>query len=156
MATMTPQQRASSVVTRAMVIMTCWTAGVAFAASGCPPTHKTPPAPPEYAALHNPLPASRDNLAAGKKLYRAETSCVACHGKEGDGAGVLAEQFAPPPRDFTCPTAMTPASDGQLFWVIRHGSDDTAMPPHLDLSDTQIWQLVLYVRQFRRPDASAP
>lgn len=126
-------------------------AGLALAAQPCPPSHQTPPAPPEFAALRNPLPASDDNLAAGKKIYRATTSCIACHGKRGDGDGVLAGQFAPPPRDFTCPPVTAPTADGQLFWIIRNGSTDTAMPPHPELSDTQIWQLVLYIRQFRRP-----
>jgi mono/diheme cytochrome c family protein len=37
--------------------------------------------------------------------------------------------------------------DGQLFWIIRHGSPDTAMPPSRNLNDQQVWQLVAYIRQ---------
>lgn len=135
-----------------VVVLGGWATGAALAAPDCPPSHQTPPAPPEYVALRNPLPASRAHLAAGKKLYRSDANCIACHGKRGDGAGVLAGQYAPPPRDFTCPPVGEPVADGQLFWVIRHGSADTAMPPHPQLTDAQIWQLVLHVHQFHRPD----
>ena len=40
--------------------------------------------------------------------------------------------------------------DGQLFWIIRFGSPDTAMPPHPALSDEQLWQLVFYLRQLAK------
>ncbi|MCC2638695.1 MAG: hypothetical protein K0Q68_2414 [Moraxellaceae bacterium] len=143
-------------ITTGVIALGLWATGAALAAPDCPPTHQTPPAPAEYAALRNPLPASRAHLAAGKKLYRSDANCIACHGKRGDGTGVLAARLTPPPRDFTCPPVGAPVADGQLFWVIRNGSADTAMPPHPQLSDAQIWQLVLHVRQFRRQDAPSP
>lgn len=140
-------------MTTGAIALGFWATGAAIAAPDCPPSHQTPPAPAEYAALRNPLPASRAHLAAGKKLYSAAPNCIACHGKRGDGTGLLAGQLAPPPpRDFTCPPVGMPVADGQLFWVIRNGSADTAMPPHPQLTDAQIWQLVLHVRQFRRQD----
>ena len=38
----------------------------------------------------------------------------------------------------------------QLFWIIRFGSPDTAMPAHKDPSDEQIWELVLHIRHLAR------
>ncbi|NIP99686.1 MAG: cytochrome C, partial [Nitrospinaceae bacterium] len=38
--------------------------------------------------------------------------------------------------------------DGQMFWIIKNGSPGTRMPAFGNLSDEQIWQLVLYIRQF--------
>ena len=40
--------------------------------------------------------------------------------------------------------------DGQLFWIIRYGSPDTAMPPSNTLSDEQVWQLVNYLRHLAK------
>ena len=39
---------------------------------------------------------------------------------------------------------------GQLFGIIRHGSPGTQMTAYDLLEDNQIWQLVLYIRQFAR------
>ena len=38
--------------------------------------------------------------------------------------------------------------DGQLFWIIRNGSQGTAMPAFKNLHDDQIWQLIHYLRHF--------
>lgn len=126
-------------------------ATVAMAAP-CAQTRHTVAAPAEYRQQSNPLPASRRHLRAGKQLYRGDSGtligCFVCHGAKGDGRGPLAARLDPPPRDFTCPDLQAAMSDGQLFWIIRYGSPRTAMSPHPDLSDEQIWQLVLYLRRF--------
>ena len=36
--------------------------------------------------------------------------------------------------------------DGQLFWVIKNGSHGTGMPAYPELTEKQIWQLVLHLR----------
>ena len=92
-------------------------------------------------------------LGAGQNRYLGAVgteNCALCHGKKGDGKGVLANQYDPPPRNFACAKTVVGVPDGQLFWIIRFGSPDTAMPPHAKLSDEQIWQLVLHLRQLAK------
>ncbi len=125
----------------------------ALAAAGtCPQPRETAPAPPPYSTLRNPLLPGTYDRSAAERLYFGTTGsgagCVACHGPHGDGGGQLANQFDPAPRNFTCRQTLGDVPDGQLFWVIRYGSPRSAMPPHPGLTDTQIWLLVRYVRQF--------
>ncbi len=114
----------------------------------CPQPRFTGKAPePDYSRT-NPLPASGANLAAGRKLYEkdADPSCQLCHGVKGDGAGPLADQFNPRPRNFACRETVNGIPDGQLFWIVRNGSPKTSMPGFRSLREEQIWQIVLYLR----------
>jgi hypothetical protein len=36
--------------------------------------------------------------------------------------------------------------DGQLFWIIKNGSQGTGMMSYAGLPDEQIWQLIQYIR----------
>ena len=110
------------------------------------PIHRQ--SPPELYALTNPLEFNRSNKRAGKELYEdlSNPSCVACHGKSGNGRGQLAGQFDPPPRNFACAATVEGIPDGQLHWIIKNGSPATAMPPFDYLTDEEIWQLVIYLR----------
>jgi mono/diheme cytochrome c family protein len=85
----------------------------------------------------------------GRLLFEldAQPSCTACHGS-GDGLGMMSAGLTPPPRNFTCKETMETIPDGQLFWIIRNGSEGTGMPAFSDLSDEQIWRLILFVRSF--------
>ncbi|NHA15645.1 cytochrome c [Thioalkalivibrio sp. XN279] len=148
----------------------------------CPQPRDTQRAPDTYQALTNPLAPSAENLAQGRALYQADRpggSCASCHGSAGDGRGPAGAGLVPPPRDFTCAPTMAPLSDGQLFWITKYGSgafhvaagqgsqqvsrpgrreNPTAMAPYDEqLSDAEIWQLVLYMRSFLdAPAAQAP
>lgn len=146
-------------------------AAVAPAAGQCPEPRATQHAPDSYQALANPLAPTADNIARGRELYAAERgggSCAACHGVHGGGDGAAGRALVPPPRNFACAPTMTGLSDGQLFWVIENGSGAfhqparqgaqqvarpgrresfTAMTSYRQqLSDAEIWQLVLYIR----------
>ena len=113
----------------------------------CPQYRETAQAPDDIYWQQNPLAADRGSFKAGKKLWK-RNDCVKCHGKRGDGLGPLAKSFAPPPRNLACAEMMADIPDGQLFWIIRNGSQDTAMPAYPDFSDEQIWQLVTAIRKF--------
>ncbi len=115
----------------------------------CPQPRFTDRAPdPDY-GLTNPLQSDKTNLKAAKKIYLGKDGrfgCEACHGKNGEGNGPLASQYDPRPRNFACPQTVDSIPDGQLHWIIRNGSPGTGMPAHPEYSDTEIWQLVLYLR----------
>lgn len=128
-------------------------APAALAEPQCPQPRFTGSAPQEYLQLDNPVPLNRAVLREGKRLYLGKQGgqgCAICHGNKGDGRGPLADSFDPPPRNFTCAKTINGIADGQLFWIIRHGSPDTSMPSHPQLRDTQIWQLVHYLRDLAR------
>ena len=144
--------RGTLVVLSCLLLIACPAAGVAAHRSppseDCPQPRFTGKAPAELYARVNPLKPNRSNRRAGKELFEdvSNPSCVACHGKNGDGRGQLAGQFDPPPRNFACAATVEGIPDGQLHWIIKNGSPATAMPPFDYLNDEEIWQLVIYLR----------
>ncbi|NIP99685.1 MAG: c-type cytochrome, partial [Nitrospinaceae bacterium] len=98
----------------------------------------------------NPLKPTQENLLAGKSLYQTDahpTACKICHGVFGNGLGMMAVGQNPAPRNFLCSKTMKDIPDGQMFWIIKKGSPGTKMPAYKNLSDRQVWQIVLYLRQ---------
>ncbi len=117
----------------------------------CPQPRHTPEAPEHMLKMTNPLEPTPDNLRAGQLLFKIDarpTACKVCHGFGGDGMGIIFEQLTPKPRNFTCYYTMEDISDGQMYWIIKNGSPGTPMPSFGYLSDKEVWQLVLYVREF--------
>jgi mono/diheme cytochrome c family protein len=118
----------------------------------CPQNRNTKTAPGRYLKKTNPVAPTKENIEKGKNLFLKKarpTACKLCHGIRGNGNGHLAKGMEPPPRNFTCGKVMAGLSDGQLFWIIRNGSRGTGMPAHrFSLSKEQIWQLILYIRNF--------
>jgi mono/diheme cytochrome c family protein len=115
----------------------------------CPQNRTVPATPEELRKKKNPLPAKSAHLNAGESLFHVQaepTACKICHGASGNGMGMMAQGQGAMPRNFQCADTMKAISDGQLFYVIRNGSGGTGMPAFKNLSDTQIWQLILYVR----------
>jgi cytochrome c2 len=117
----------------------------------CPQVRNTPQAPKPFQEMINPLDPTKKNLRAGETLFKIDaqpTACKVCHGFGGDGLGIIFNRLQPKPRNFTCYYTMEDISDGQIYWIIKNGSPGTPMPSFGALSDKQVWQLVLYVRQF--------
>jgi len=103
----------------------------------------------KYAGMRNPLPASAENIKAGKLLF--EQYCAACHGATGRGDGEAGKSLSPPPADLTKLGRMRIASDGFVYWTISEGGAafNTAMPAMKEvLKESDIWKLVLYLRSF--------
>ncbi len=149
-------------------------ASASASAMACPQARQTEQAPDSYLALTNPLPASEQHISRGRTLYeepRSPASCAACHGSDGRG-GPAGEGLVPAPRNLACAETMDPIPDGQLYWVIERGSGEfhdpatqgaqqigrpgrrnaTSMQPFGEqLSETEIWQLVTYMRTLTEP-----
>jgi len=103
--------------------------------------------PSEYARLSDPLPASRDVIAAGETLYQA--NCAACHGSGGTGDGPAAAGMSPPPANLRWTVQRPIASDGYLMWAISDGGAQlgTGMPAFAGtLSDKDRWRIIRYLR----------
>jgi mono/diheme cytochrome c family protein len=114
-----------------------------------------PRVPPEHLeeakALQNPFTPSADIVAAGKKLYESKAFCSACHGLEGAAgpSGVLTPHGgSPPPTNLADAAWQAARTDGEIFWVLMHGSHGTDMAPYMPLylTEEQVWHIVTYIR----------
>ena len=101
-------------------------------------------------AIKNPLQYTPEALEAGNTIYHRKGFCVACHGPSGQGfTGVdPALLKGAVPTDFTKPAWQTARTDGELMWVLRHGSPGTAMASFVPsvLTEEQAWQVIHYLR----------
>ena len=105
-------------------------------------------APAKARALKNPVPSTPKNLAAAKESYKL--NCVPCHGDKGDGDSLMGSSLDPRPTNFTDAKRMRAQTDGELFWKLNEGRNQ--MPAFKDqLSETERWQLVDYIRTFAKP-----
>lgn len=107
----------------------------------------------EAQSLHNPFASSADNVAKGKKLYEGKSYCSVCHGLEGAG-GTSGGRHTPdgsqPPTNFADAAWQAARTDGEIFWILKHGSHGTDMAPYLPLylTEEQVWRIVTYIRMF--------
>ncbi len=95
------------------------------------------------AAAGNPLAASATAVAEGQRLFGQ--TCQSCHGPGGQGS-----DRGP---SLATATFVHGNADADVFRAIRAGVPGTQMPPFAALSDTEIWQLVAFIRSLR---ATAP
>ena len=100
-------------------------------------------------ALMSPLPSSPEIVEQGKALYNGKGACFNCHGKDGGGNGPVAAQLDPSPRHFQHHGFWRHRTEGEIFWVIKHGSVGTSMVGFDgQLTDVEMRSLVQYVRNF--------
>lgn len=101
----------------------------------------------------NPLPATDEQIDKGKALYHGKAFCVTCHGRDGRGLSGVEGLRGKLPRDFTDKVWQAARSDGELLWILRHGSPGTDMASFIPLilTEEEAWQVLLYVRSFGRP-----
>ena len=105
----------------------------------------------EARSLTNPLPQSADILAKGKAIYEGKGTCVNCHGITGHGDGPGAANLNPAPRVFRSRGFWRHRTEGEIFWVVKHGSPGTAMIAFGGLlSDEEIWTVIQYEQSFAR------
>ena len=109
---------------------------------------------------------SPESLAKGQKLYAQ--NCAACHGENGAGDGVFADDLKAAgesskqtmagaqnmtrqtPADFTDPTRMLDASPALLQGKILRGGMGTGMPMWGSIfTEDQIWDLIAYLYSFQ-------
>jgi mono/diheme cytochrome c family protein len=106
-------------------------------------------------ALKNPVQPTPENLARGKEIFTGTGACYTCHGVEGKGDGPAGVGLMPPPRDFTDPQFHGLRADGELYWVVTHGSPGTSMfayAPQI-ISEEDAWYVVTYVQTLSNPQS---
>jgi copper transport protein len=93
----------------------------------------------------NPIPFSRESVAAGSAIF--VENCVPCHGVTGKGDGPIGLTMNPRPADLTQHAIPGVHPDAQLYEWITNGFPGTRMPPFgSTLSDTDRWNLVNFIR----------
>jgi mono/diheme cytochrome c family protein len=104
--------------------------------------------PPGAAQEANPIAASPEVIAKGKKLY--EDNCQKCHGKSGKGDGPDADPDHMP-DDFTDPARAARNPDGVMFYKIWNGRKSPKMPAVKTegLSKDDVWTVIHFVKTFR-------
>ena len=98
--------------------------------------------PAEAKNQRNPLTATDATITAGGAIYKEK--CEVCHGSDGLGKTAVGADSYPPPMDLRGPE-IAKSTDGELFYFIRNGIRNTAMPGW-QMPDESIWQLVVLIR----------
>ncbi len=105
---------------------------------------------------------TQQQIDRGKVVY--DKYCSQCHGYTGDGNGYATGRVLPVPRDFTAgkykfrttPSGKLP-TDADLIKVIKEGLPYTSMPGWPQISDTDIKNIVYYLKtmspMWQNPDA---
>jgi len=142
-----------------------WASGTVSPPGGLRVIHPTPPGSVTFKGMRmklkdiptNPLRAQKADLAknteAGRRVYYK--NCFYCHGDGLAGNGHFAKGFNPPPANFQDSGTIAQLTESFLFWRIAKGGPglptestpwDSAMPVWENyLSDTEIWQVILYL-----------
>jgi cbb3-type cytochrome c oxidase subunit III len=128
-----------------------------------PATPQTPEDPyeiPEVARnRRNPILRTDLSLRGAQTLWKKH--CETCHGVTGRGDGPNArlheQRKGHAPRNLTNPKVQENLTDGEIFWRISKGiiEDDKVIMPKYEQkipSETERWQLVLYVRELGQPN----
>ena len=82
--------------------------------------------------------------------------CVPCHGAEGKGDGVSAQNLPIRPQDLTVGAQLNPLPDRFLYEIIAHGAQTVGLSPLMPaftpyLSEMQIEEVIRYVRTLAQP-----
>jgi len=103
--------------------------------------------PLDVVNVRSPVPADAASLARGEQIYQ-QAGCVSCHGDTGRGDGPAGLRLVPRPADFRVHMAAG-HTDGQLFFWVTAGVQNTAMPAFDDrLSVEERWDVINYIRTF--------
>jgi cbb3-type cytochrome c oxidase subunit III len=110
--------------------------------------HLTAQGNPEAAKVQNPVAATPESVAAGKRTYNRY--CANCHGLNAEGGP--GNDLIPPAPDLTGNQWRHGSSDGEIFSTIKNG-----VPPELNmgawgdqLKDQDIWSVVNYIRSLAK------
>ncbi len=102
-------------------------------------------APASADQIKNPLKGNQESVERGKALFLQQ--CAVCHGNKGKGDGVAGASLNPKPANFwlDCVQAQ---SDGAIYWKRNNGKGP--MPSFSHLTENQKWDLVNFIRTFRK------
>jgi mono/diheme cytochrome c family protein len=93
--------------------------------------------------MQNPYAGDSAAIAAGMEHYRE--NCLVCHSAPGVPISEISKGLNPPAPVLRFDKGEI--SDGELFWVTKHGIRFTSMPSFAAThTDEQIWKIVAFLR----------
>lgn len=96
-----------------------------------------------------PVPFDAVSIANGSMLY--SENCVACHGLQGKGNGILSRTFSTVMPDMLTEPHTEEHTAGDFYHWLTYGIKDTGMPGFADkLSEDDRWDLVNYIHALSR------
>ena len=103
--------------------------------------------PEAFAGLKSPLHGNLEAIQTGNQLFHE--NCGACHGPGGQGGGEDLNALSSDPGIIGSPAFNKSVTDGYLFWRLSELALGvvTDMPEYPDLSESQRWQIVSYLRE---------
>lgn len=92
----------------------------------------------------------------GRIVYKQY--CQKCHGKRGDGQGIMAADLDPKPRDFTDAEIMEQRSDWELYLGIKEGGAPIGLSDQMTawedtLTEQEMRDVAAFIRQFAPSDS---
>jgi putative copper resistance protein D len=93
--------------------------------------------------IRSPVPYAAPSVGRGQSLYAK--FCVACHGAGGRGDGPAAPDLPVKPADLTEEHLLS-HSEGDLFWWISRGIDNSMPGFNLFTTENQRWDLINFLR----------
>jgi len=98
------------------------------------------------------ISSAEDKGDAAKGKVTFNNTCVACHGPEGKGDGVVAAALDPKPRDLSNGEYVSTLSNEHLYKVINEGGASVGLSPLMAawggvLSEEDTWNVIAYIRQ---------
>ncbi len=138
--------RASVLVVTGLVLVAGSAAGLSMVVAS--PSATARQAAPEAQELVNPIPATAESVAVGKRYYRS--FCDDCHGPTGRGDGGMA-MAGDTPSDFTDDVWDHGSTDGEIFVVIRDGTSSPDMEGYArKLDEDRIWHVVNFLKSLSK------
>lgn len=92
--------------------------------------------------------APTDSASLARGFHEVDEMCITCHGAPGIEPTAIGQGMNPEPPDLG--EAADEFSDGQLFWIVKHGIKLAGMPAFGPThSDSTLWGIVGAMRQMR-------
>ncbi len=98
----------------------------------------------------NPVRPTAESQAKAKVLY--ERDCALCHGETGNGKNDMNFTL----DDWTNPNTLAGKPDSDLFAIIRNGKNQMPAEDVGRASDTEVWNLIIYIRTLSKNQPPAP
>jgi putative copper resistance protein D len=104
-----------------------------------------------YPETYRKTPVPFDTISIANGAAHFAENCVACHGPQGKGDGVMAKSFAKPPVDMLTEPHTAKHTAGDFFHWLSFGIPDTGMPSFGDkLDEEDRWDVVNFLHAMSR------
>jgi mono/diheme cytochrome c family protein len=108
------------------------------------------PAPVPTPSGKNPVKPTAESQAHAKILYVRD--CALCHGETGNGKNDMNFTL----DDWTNPNTLANKLDSDLFATIRNGKNQMPAEEMGRATDTEVWNLIIYIRSFSKGQPAVP